>query len=415
VDESTFRTLFLALLGFVVVTEIWLATRHVRHVRAHRSRVPRGFQQNIPLKAHKKAADYTVTRTRFRRVEGLTGALLLLGWTVGGGLGWLDSAVRSLGFGDLLTGAVFILGFFLVAGLLELPTSLYETFVIEQRFGFNKSTPALFFFDQLRSALVFLVLGTPLIFAVLWLMSRMGNYWWFYVWWVWVAFSLFMVWAYPTFIAPLFNRFKPLQKGEMKNRIQRLLKRSGFTSQGIFVVDSSKRTSHGNAYFTGLGRAKRIVFFDSLLKTLRTNEIEAVLAHELGHFKRHHVIKRMLVLMATSLAGLAVLGFLLDQPWFYAGLGLNVPSTHAGLILFALAGPVFTFFLQPLFARASRTHEFEADEFAARQTNARALVTALVKLYRDNAATLTPDPLHSAFYDSHPPASLRVARLLKKR
>jgi STE24 endopeptidase len=253
----------------------------------------------------------------------------------------------------------------------------------------------------------------PLALAALWLMGHMGTHWWVYVWLLWIGFTLFMVWAYPTVIAPLFNRFRPLKAGPMRTRIQRLLQRTGFKSRGIFVIDSSRRTAHGNAYFTGFGRGKRIVFFDSLLATLRASEVEAVLAHELGHFKRHHIGKRLAVVALSSFAGLALLGWLIGQPWFYAALGMREPSTHAALMLFMLITPVFTFFVQPLYARASRAHEYEADEFAATQTSARSLVSALIKLYRDNASTLTPDPLHSAFYDSHPPAPLRVARLLR--
>jgi STE24 endopeptidase len=414
-DAHTFRDLFLIVLGLVATTQLWLATRHIRHIAANRAAVPRAFKGKVPIAAHKKAADYTMARTRFHRFENLAGVVLLLIWTLGGGLDWLDQWVRGFGFGTLATGTLFILVTLLIMSLLDLPGSMYETFVIEQRFGFNKSTPALFFTDLLRSALIMLALGTPVLVAALWLMGAMGEFWWLYVWALWVGFSFFMIWAYPTVIAPLFNRFKPLEKGRMRERIQKLLRRTGFRSRGIFVIDSSRRTAHGNAYFTGFGRAKRIVFFDSLLASLRAPEVEAVLAHELGHFKRHHVLKRMLTMMATSLAGLAVLGWLISKPWFYTGLGMDTPSVHAALMLFVLVGPVFTFFLQPLLARSSRTHEYEADAFAAEQTTPRALVNALVKLYRENASTLTPDPVHSAFYDSHPPAPLRIARLLGKK
>jgi STE24 endopeptidase len=412
-DTETFRLLFFVVLGLMLATQLWLASRQLHWVVAHRARVPGAFRGKIPLKAHRRAADYTAARTRFRRVDAVIGAVLLVGWTVGGGLDLLDHLVRSAGFGPLATGTLFLVGGILLMGILELPGSIYETFVIEQRFGFNKTTPGLFVADLLRNALIALAFGVPLALTALWLMGRMGTYWWIYVWLLWMGFTLFMVWAYPTLIAPLFNRFRPLKAGPMRTRIQRLLKRTGFKSRGIFVVDSSRRTTHGNAYFTGFGRAKRIVFFDSLLATLRAGEVEAVLAHELGHFKRHHIAKRLAVLAVTSLVGLALLGWLLEQPWFYAALGMREPSTHAALMLFMLVTPVFTFFVQPLYARASRAHEFEADEFAAEQTSARSLVSALIKLYRDNASTLTPDPLHSAFYDSHPPAPLRVARLLR--
>lgn len=412
-DTETFRLLFFVVLGLMLATQLWLASRQLNHVLAHRERVPGAFRKKIPLKAHRRAADYTAARTRFRRVDAIIGVVLLLAWTVGGGLDLLDQAVRAAGFGALVTGTLFLIGAILIMGVLELPSSIYETFVIEQRFGFNKITPGLFVADLLRNALIALAFGLPLALAALWLMGHMGEFWWMYVWLLWMGFTLFMVWAYPTLIAPLFNRFRPLKAGAMRTRIQKLLTRTGFKSRGIFVVDSSRRTTHGNAYFTGFGRAKRIVFFDSLLETLRVGEVEAVLAHELGHFKRHHIGKRLLVLAASSFAGLALLGYLMEQSWFYAALGMREPSTHAALLLFMLVAPVFTFFLQPLYARSSRTHEYEADEFAAEQTSARSLVSALIKLYRDNASTLTPDPLHSAFYDSHPPAPLRVARLLR--
>jgi len=412
-DAETFRLLFLSVLGLMVATQLWLASRQLHHVVSHRARVPGAFRGKIPLKAHRRAADYTAARTRFHRVDAVIGALLLLGWTLGGGLDLLDHLIRSAGFGPLITGTLFLILAILLMGALELPASIYATFVIEQRFGFNRTTPRLFMADVLRNALIALLFGAPLALAALWLMAHMGTYWWVYVWLLWMAFTFFMVWAYPAVIAPLFNRFRPLKTGATRTRIQRLLKRTGFRSRGIFVVDSSRRTTHGNAYFTGFGRAKRIVFFDSLLETLHANEVEAVLAHELGHFKRHHIAKRLTVLAATSLAGLALLGWLIQQSWFYSALGMSEASTHAALLLFMLVAPVFTFFLHPLYARSSRTHEYEADEFAAQQTSPRALVNALIKLYRDNASTLTPDPLHSAFYDSHPPAPLRVARLLR--
>jgi STE24 endopeptidase len=413
-DADTFRDLFLILLGATLVTQLWLATRHIRYVAGHRRTVPRAFQRQVPLKSHRKAADYTIARTRFGRLDNILGAALLLFWTVGGGLGGMDQLARSFHWGDVVTGTVFMLGTFLIMGLLDLPGSIYATFVIEQRFGFNKTSVATFFADLVRTTLLLLGFGAPLILAVLWLMQEMGGYWWFHVWLLWTAFSLFMIWAYPTVIAPLFNRFQPLKQGAMRERIQRLLKRTGFKSRGIYVIDSSRRTAHGNAYFTGFGRSKRIVFFDSLLTSLRAPEVEAVLAHELGHFKRRHVVKRMLLMMVMSLTGLALLGWLIDKAWFYSGLGINQASTHTALMLFILAGPVFTYFLHPLYARSSRTHEYEADAFAVEQTGARPLVSALVKLYRDNASTLTPDPLHSAFYDSHPPAPLRIARLMGK-
>jgi STE24 endopeptidase len=410
-----FQLFFLLLVALMVAAQWWLAGRQINHVRANRGAVPKAFRRRIPLKAHRRAADYTVARTRFARVENVIGAALLLGWTVGGGLDALDQWLRAFAMGPVLTGLTFILTALFIMGLLELPGEGYQTFVIESRFGFNRVTPALFVTDYLRKTLVLLLLGTPLAAAAVWLMLRTGPLWWVYVWLLWVGFSLFMIWAYPAVIAPLFNRFVPMPDGALRRRVRNLLRRTGFTSRGIYVVDSSKRTAHGNAYFTGLGRAKRIVFFDNLLVSLRAPEVEAVLAHELGHFKRHHIAKRMALMVTLSFAALALLGWLMRQAWFFAGLGITQPSSYTALMLFLLAGPVFTFFLNPLFAKSSRRHEYEADEFAAEQTDARHLVRALVKLYRENANTLTPDPMHSAFYDSHPPALARIERLMSER
>jgi STE24 endopeptidase len=411
---NRFLEIFLALLFLATATEIWLAVRHLRHVRSRRRTVPSPFRGKIPLQAHRKAADYTVTRTRFGIVEALYGTLILLLWTVGGGLEWLDGFWRATAWPLLAVGTAFALSVFLIGGALELPFGLYRTFRIEGRFGFNRMRPRLFIADLVRKLTLFLLLATPAIAGALWFMERAGAAWWLYVWALWVGFSLLMVWAYPTWIAPLFNRFKPLAASRLHDRIQRLLKRTGFRSRGIYVIDSSRRTTHGNAYFTGLGRSKRIVFFDTLLKTLTGTEIEAVLAHELGHFKLSHVVKRVALSFAMSFAGLALLGWLAGQTWFYTGLGMTQSSPHAAVVLFIMVTPVFTFFLQPLFAWSSRRHEYEADHFAAKTTSAKALVSALVKLYRDNAATLTPDPVYSAFYDSHPPALRRISRLLGK-
>lgn len=408
---NPFALLVLILLTLMLLAQLALAVRQMRHVRAHRSRVPAAFAAKISLTAHQKAADYTVAKTRLGMVEAVVGAALLLVWTFGGALQWLDGLWSGAGLAPVATGALFMLSAFFVMGVIDLPLSVYQTFGLEARFGFNKTTPALFISDLLKKALLSLVLGGPLILAVLWLMQSAGALWWLYAWLLWTGFTLVMVWAYPAVIAPLFNKFRALDQESMVRRIQALLARTGFTSRGVFVMDGSRRSAHGNAYFTGLGKNKRIVFFDTLLHTLSEAEVEAVLAHELGHFKRRHVIKRMLLMFGMSLAGLALLGWLMQQPWFYAGLGVAQPSTHAALILFLLVVPVFTFFLHPLFAWGSRKHEFEADAFAAQQTDANALVSALVKLYEENAATLTPDPWHSAFYDSHPPAAVRVAHL----
>ncbi len=411
---NTFTTFFLSFLGLSLLTELWLANRHARYVAAHRDAVPEAFRNKISLKDHQKAADYTVAHTRFGRLENIYGTALLILWTVGGGLEWLDQAWRSLGWGELSTGVGFMLSAFIVMGLFELPMSVYQVFVIENRFGFNKTTPGLFIADLIKKTLLLGILGVPLVLAALWLMQETGALWWVYVWLLWGGFTLLLVWAYPALIAPIFNKFTPLKDGTVRKRIQALLKRTGFRSRGIFVMDGSRRSAHGNAYFTGFGKTKRVVFFDTLLEHLGDREVEAVLAHELGHFKRRHVIKRMVLTFSMGLIGLALLGWLVTQPWFYVGLGMTHPSTHAALMLFMLIGPVFTFFLNPLLAWGSRRHEYEADSFAAEQTDASDLVNALVKLYKENASTLTPDPLHSAFYDSHPPAALRIAHLANK-
>ncbi|MEK7797085.1 MAG: M48 family metallopeptidase [Pseudomonadota bacterium] len=410
---QTFTTLFLSLLLLMLLTQLWLGGRQIRYVQRHRRAVPDAFRRRLPLKAHRKAADYTIALTRFGRVEYIASAGLLLFWTLGGGLDLLDRAWRLLGMDALATGTAFMLSAFVLMECIELPFNAWRAFVIESRFGFNRLTPGLFFADQAKHLLLLLLLGVPLAFAVLWIMQQTGEYWWLYAWLLWTGFSLFLVWAYPTLIAPLFNKFRPLQAGAIRRQVQALLKRTGFRSRGIFVIDGSQRTTHGNAYFTGFGRNKRIVFFDNLLDSLREKEVIAVLAHELGHFKRGHIRQRLVIMMFLSFLGFALLGWLLGQVWFYTGLGITQPSPPAALMLFILAGPVFTYFLQPLSAWRSRRHEYEADRFAAEQTNARDLINALVRLYRDNARTLTPDPLHSAFYDSHPPAAARIAHLAR--
>jgi STE24 endopeptidase len=404
--------LFLAALAAAMLTRLWLARRQIAHVRAHRSAVPPGFAEVMPLNAHQKAADYTVAKARLGIVELLAGTLVLLALTLGGLLHWISERWATvfepggLAHGTALVGSVVVL-----LSVLELPATLYRTFVIEARFGFNRMTPALFLADLAKHAALAAALGLPLLMLVLWLMQAMGERWWLWVWLAWMAFNLLILLAYPTFIAPLFNKFSRLEDPALGGRIEQLLARCGFRSNGLFVMDGSRRSAHGNAYFTGFGAAKRIVFFDTLLTRLAPGEVEAVLAHELGHYRRHHVWKRIVLLFAFSLALLWVLGQLIDEPWFYAGLNAGEPATAMGLLLFVLVMPAFTFFLQPLASLYSRRHEFEADAYAAAHASAAELVRALVKLYQDNAATLTPDPLHSAFYDSHPPAALRIARL----
>jgi STE24 endopeptidase len=408
---NAFTLAFLAALALSLGTRLWLARRHLRHVAAHRERVPEAFAQAITLDAHRKAADYTGAKTRLGVAHSVFDALVLLALTLGGGLQLLWGLWAGLVQGELLRGIAFIVTATALMSALDIPFALWRAFVVEARFGFNKMTLATFFADLAKQAAVGAALGVPLIALVLWLMDRAGALWWLYAWFAWVAFNLFLLAVYPAWIAPLFNKFTPLEEGELKRRIEGLLARCGFASRGLFVMDGSKRSSHGNAYFTGFGRTKRIVFFDTLINRLEGPEIEAVLAHELGHFKLRHVAKRIVLSFVLSLGFLWLLGHAMQQDWFYSGLGVATPSTAMALQLFVLVVPVFTFPLQPLASLLSRRHEYEADAFAARHASAADLVTALVKLYRDNAATLTPDPLHSAFYDSHPPASLRVARL----
>lgn len=411
---NTFAMLFVAALMLGLGVDVWLMRRQAAVVLAHREWVPEAFRAHIPLAAHQKAADYTVVKLGLGIVELFAAALWLLIWTQGGGLNLLDQVWRSMDLTALWTGVGFTMSVVLLMALLDLPFSIYRTFVIEERFGFNRTTPHVFIIDLLKQAVLLLVLGLPLAVLVLWLMGEAGRWWWLYVWLVWTGFGLLMMWAYPAFIAPLFNKFSALDDAELCARIQSLLQRCGFTSNGIFVMDGSSRSAHGNAYFTGLGANKRIVFFDTLISTLAPDEIEAVLAHELGHFRRRHVQKRMVVTAGLSLAGLALLGWLMQQSWFYQGLGVEQPSVHAALMLFLIAAPVFGFFLQPIAAWFSRRDEFEADDFAAEQADAGAMIRALVKLYQENASTLTPDALYSAFHDSHPPAPLRVAHLSAK-
>ena len=409
---NAFTGIFLAALAAATLTRLWLAQRQVAHVRVHRDAVPAEFADAIPLGAHRKAADYTVAKVRLGMLDVLLGAAALVALTLGGLLQWM-SAQWALVFtaGGLAHGVALVAGAVVLLSALELPLTVYRTFVVEARFGFNRMTPGLFVADLAKHALLGAALGLPLLALVLWLMGRMGELWWLYVWLAWIGFNLLVLLIYPTFIAPLFNKFSPLEDPALAGRIDALLARCGFTSNGLFVMDGSRRSAHGNAYFTGFGAAKRIVFFDTLLARLAPGEVEAVLAHELGHYRRHHVWKRIALLFALSLGLLWVLGQLLDEPWFYAGLNAGAPGDAMGLLLFVLVMPVFTFFMQPLTSLYSRRHEFEADAYAAAHASAAELVRALVKLYQDNAATLTPDPLHSAFYDSHPPAARRIARL----
>jgi STE24 endopeptidase len=408
----TLTTTFVTLLIVTTLIRIWLGLRHVAHVQHHRDQVPTAFDGNISLEAHQKAADYTSDKTKLVIIEAAAQALLLALLTLGGGLQWIDDIWRNvLPNHEIIRGALVICSAMIVSGLIDLPFEYYKTFVVDEQFGFNKMTRTMFFSDLVKQSLVGIALGAPILFAALWLMQGAGDYWWLYLWLVWSVFNLVMLAVYPTFIAPLFNKFSPLQDEALKLRIEALLTKCGFKSQGLFVMDGSSRSSHGNAYFTGFGSSKRVVFFDTLLDRLNADEIEAVLAHELGHFKHHHVIKRIALLFSVSFLGLALLGWLINQPWFYTGLGVTQASNYMALILFLMVSPVFMFLLRPIMASYSRKNEFEADNYAAKHADANQLIAALVKLYRDNASTLTPDPLHSVFYDSHPPASIRISKL----
>jgi STE24 endopeptidase len=410
-----FTLLFVAALLLSVALRFWLASRQVRHVARHRGAVPAGFADRIGLAAHQRAADYTIARVRLGIVETVVSAVLLIGFTMLGGLQWLMGAAQAIAPGSpAIAPVIFVALVVLTGAIVDLPIEAWRRFRLEQRFGFNRMTPALFVADTLKGALVGAALGLPLLALVLWLMRASGELWWLWTWIAWMAFNLAVMVLFPTVIAPLFNKFEPLPEGEVRDRVQALLARCGFRARGLFVMDGSRRSAHGNAYFTGLGRARRIVFFDTLLARLDADEIEAVLAHELGHFKLRHIPKRIALTFGISLAGLWLLGWLSRQPWFYQALGLTpepAMADAAALVLFFLALPVFAFPLQPLFALASRRHEFQADAFAAAQTDPKHLASALVKLYEDNASTLTPDPVHSAFHDSHPPAVQRIGRL----
>lgn len=424
---QTFTIIFVIALILTTYLRIWLSSRHVRHIQSHRDSVPDEFLTQIDLASHQKAADYTCSKTRLGYINTLIEALLLLSLTLGGGLNalsalwseWLGISTSIDGHSadyPITHGVALIISTVMMMSLVEIPLSYYRTFVIEQRFGFNKMTPGMFFADLVKQTTLGVLIGTPLLLGILWLMKEMGDHWWLYAWLAWMGFNLLILAVYPTWIAPLFNKFTPLTDEALKSRIEQLMHKCGFESSGLFVMDGSRRSNHGNAYFTGFGRTKRIVFFDTLLSRLDPPEIEAVLAHELGHFKRRHVIKRIILSFIMSLVFLWGLGQLMQQEWFYQGLGVDVqfiPSTAMALLLFFLAMPVFTLLLQPLSSLYSRRHEFEADEYAADKSSANDLIRALVKLYQDNASTLTPDPLHSAFYDSHPPASLRIAHLQK--
>ena len=412
---QTFSIVFIAALALATATRVWLALRHLDHVRRHRDAVPAEFARDISLDTHRHAADYSCAKTQLSLISSLFECALLLALTFGGALQWLADLTAGWFDPGVMRGVALLVLLGTLSSILDLPFAWYRTFTIEQRFGFNKMTPRMFVVDTLKNAAIAAALGIPLAACILWVMERAGGLWWFYAWLIWVGFNLLILTVYPVWIAPLFNKFVPLDDAQLKERIERLLERCGFKAQGLMVMDGSRRSSHGNAYFTGFGKSKRIVFFDTLLTRLLPSEVEAVLAHELGHFKLKHVIKRIAWIFIASLGFLWLLAQLMSQPWFYQGLNVQTQSTAMALVLFFIVMPQFIFLLHPVTSFYSRKHEFEADRYAAQHASAGDLVSALVKLYKDNAATLTPDPLHSMFYDSHPPATLRIARLQAAR
>ena len=416
--SATLTLLFAAALAASLALELWLATRQMRHVARHRDAVPAPFDATIPLAAHQRAADYTLAKGRFGLLTAAFGGAVLLGWTLLGGLDALNAALRDAlqpHFGTMVWQLALLCAFALIGGAIELPFAAWRTFRIEQRHGFNRATPRLFVVDLAKSLAVAAVIGLPIAALILWLMGAAGALWWLWAWGAWVAFNLLLLVVWPTLIAPLFNKFEPLADESLRQRVQALMARCGFAAKGLFVMDGSRRSAHANAYFTGLGTAKRVVFFDTLLARLTAGEVEAVLAHELGHFRHRHIVKRMALMFAASLAGFALLGWLSREAWFYTGLGvqpnLGAPNDALALLLFLLVVPVFGFFLAPLAALWSRRHEFEADAYACEQADGRDLAAALLKLHEDNASTLTPDPLYVRFYYSHPPATQRLAAL----
>ena len=413
-----FTLVFAAALVMGLLVRFYLATRQIRHVAQNRNAVPAAFADTISLASHQKAADYTITKSRFGLIEMAYGAVLLLGWTLLGGIDALNQTINQMGlanYGNLVPQLALLAAFAIVSGMLDLPFTLYSTFKIEERFGFNKMTFKLWLADMLKGMVIGALIGLPIVALILWLMSSAGSLWWLWAWSAWMAFNLLILVLYPTVVAPLFNKFKPLDDETLKARVTALMQRCGFAAKGLFVMDGSKRSAHANAYFTGFGAAKRVVFYDTLLKALSPAEVDAVLAHELGHFKHKHIIKRIIGMFAMSLVGFALLGWLSAQVWFYTGLGIT-PNLNGGndalaLLLFMLVVPLFSFFISPMFAQFSRKHEFEADAYAVAQTDGKDLQSALLKLYQDNASTLTPDPVFVKFYYSHPPASERLARM----
>ncbi len=410
----TFTVIFLIALVISYAIQFWLSMRQKSYVLNHRDTVPSAFRNSVSLSAHQKAADYTIEKGKLGDIDSVIGIVMLLLLTLGGGINLAFKLWLDFDFSPLVTDLTAVASIFLFMTVIEIPTSLYQTFVIEEKYGFNKNTMPQFFKDQLLSITLVLVIGMPILALILWVMDSIGSLWWLYAWAILMSFSLLMSWLFPTVIAPLFNKFTPMEEGSLKNRIQALLERCGFNSKGIFIMDGSRRSGHGNAYFTGMGNNKRIVFFDTLVESLDEEELEAVLAHELGHFKCKHVIKMLIASSVMTLISFAILGWLITQDWFFTGLGVDIQSNAAALLLFMLVSPVFTIFMQPISAYFQRKFEFEADEFATRNAKADKMISGLVKLYEENASTLTPDPLYSAFHYSHPPAAIRIAHIEEK-
>ena len=412
-EFNFFTFIFLFAILTSVLALLWLNFRQDKAIKNSFNEVPEGFQETITLSDHQKAGHYTQAKLLANHFEIIFSTIVLLIWTLGGAMNWIDVFLHERISDPILLGTVFILSIMMIASFIDLPFSIYRNFILEEKFGFNRMTIKTFTGDLVKELILTLALGIPLIYAILYLMnmSTIGDYWWIYVWAILSFFTITMMWIYPTFIAPIFNKFKPLENNSLRNRIDNLLDRTGFGSDGIFIMDGSKRSSHGNAYFTGIGKNKRIVFFDTLLKGMEEREIEAILAHELGHFHHKHVRQRIVSSFIFSLASLALLGYLIKQGWFFHGLGISEPSAHTALVLFSLTLPVFSFFITPISNLISRKHEFQADAFAASHTDANDLISSLTKLYRENSSTLSPDRYYSAFHDSHPSAILRIARL----
>ena len=411
---NIFTVIFLIALVLSYGVQFWLSARQKSYVSAHRDAVPPAFSDRVTLAAHQKAADYTIDKSKLGDIDSGVGMLFLLLLTLGGGISWVFEFWATFDLSPMWADLFSVASIFLLMTIVEIPFSLYQTFVIEDKYGFNKNTLPQFAKDQLISMALTLGIGMPILALILWVMDSIGSLWWLYAWAIIMAFSLLMSWLFPTVIAPLFNKFTPLEEGSLKNRIQKLLERCGFHSKGIFIMDGSRRSGHGNAYFTGLGNNKRIVFFDTLVNSLDEEELEAVLAHELGHFKCKHVIKMLAASSVMTLISFAVLGWLITQNWFFDGLGVSIHSNAVALMLFMLVSPVFTTFLHPISSYFQRKFEFEADEFATRHAQGRKMISGLVKLYEENASTLTPDPIYSAFHYSHPPAAIRIAHIQEK-